>query len=108
MDEEEKERVVKVEEERQARARALFEKQSAEDALKKQRKAAGQDQLKLWAAERIRQQEVRRSQNKDEEVESLREKKRLKETTNPWERVAANVELNAGQYVGQADVSRMR
>jgi len=41
MDEEEKERVVKVEEERQARARALFDKQSAEDALKKQRKAAG-------------------------------------------------------------------
>ncbi len=42
------------------------------------------------------------------EEESLKEKKRLKETTNPWERVVSNVELNAGQYVGQADVARMR
>lgn len=41
---------------------------------------------------------------KDNEVE----KKRLKETTNPWERVVANVEIHASQYVGQGDVSRMR
>jgi hypothetical protein len=42
------------------------------------------------------------------EEEGLKEKKRLKETTNPWERVASNVELNSSQYVGQADVARMR
>jgi hypothetical protein len=38
----------------------------------------------------------------------LNERKRLKLTTNPWERVAFNVELNSSQYVGQADVTRMR
>lgn len=42
------------------------------------------------------------------EEEGLKEKKRLKETTNPWERVASNVELNSSLYVGQADVGRMR
>lgn len=36
------------------------------------------------------------------------EKKRNKETTNPWERVVANVEINASNYVGACDVSRMR
>ena len=46
--------------------------------------------------------------NKDAEIEGVREKKRLKETTNPWERIVANVEINAGNYVGQGDVARMR
>lgn len=36
------------------------------------------------------------------------EKKRLKETTNPWERVVSNVEINSSQYVGSWDVTRMR
>ncbi len=36
------------------------------------------------------------------------ELKRLKETTNPWERVIQNVEINSQQYVGASDVSRMR
>ena len=43
MDEEEKERVLKVEEERQARARLLFDRQEDESRLKKQRRAAGQE-----------------------------------------------------------------
>lgn len=36
------------------------------------------------------------------------EVKRLKTTTNPWERVIQNVEINSSQYVGSCDVSRMR
>ena len=36
------------------------------------------------------------------------EKKRLKDTMNPWERVVANVEINQNNYVGGADVTRMR
>ena len=36
------------------------------------------------------------------------EKKRLKDTTNPWERIVSNVEINATNYVGGADVTRMR
>ena len=32
----------------------------------------------------------------------------MKETTNPWERIISNVEINAGNYIGGADVTRMR
>lgn len=46
--------------------------------------------------------------NKQEEQAAKEEKLRLKSTTNPWERVVSMVELNASQYVGQADVARMR
>ncbi len=42
------------------------------------------------------------------EEEFHEEKKRLKTTTNQWERVISNVEINSSQYVGGADVTRMR
>jgi hypothetical protein len=32
----------------------------------------------------------------------------MKASTNQWERVISNVEINSSQYVGQADVTRMR
>lgn len=37
-----------------------------------------------------------------------KESARLKQTTNQWERVVSNVEINQANYVGSADVSRMR
>ena len=46
--------------------------------------------------------------NKQMEKDEAQEKKRLKETTNPWERVVSNVEINSSNYVGGADVTRMR
>lgn len=36
------------------------------------------------------------------------EMKRMKTSTNPWERVIKNVEINSSQYVGSCDVTRMR
>lgn len=42
------------------------------------------------------------------EKDEATEKKRLKDTTNPWERIVSNVEINASNYVGGADVTRMR
>ena len=42
------------------------------------------------------------------EEEAAKEKLRLKGTTNQWDRVISNVEINSSQYVGQADVTRMR
>jgi hypothetical protein len=32
----------------------------------------------------------------------------MRESLNPWERVLANVEINASNYVGGAEVTRMR
>lgn len=46
--------------------------------------------------------------NKQSEEDYHLENKRLKETSNPWERVISNCEINANNYVGGADVSRMR
>lgn len=46
--------------------------------------------------------------NKDTEIQLAKESARLKETTNQWERVVSNVEINQANYVGTADVSRMR
>jgi hypothetical protein len=34
--------------------------------------------------------------------------KRTKTTTNPWDRVVSNIELNTSSYVGTKDVSRMK
>jgi hypothetical protein len=42
------------------------------------------------------------------ETEYHEEKRRLKDTTNPWERIVSNVEISANNYVGQGDVTRMR
>ena len=46
--------------------------------------------------------------NKQMEEDFFAERKRLKETTNPWERIMSNVEINSAQYVGSWDVTRMR
>ena len=53
-----------------------------------------------WVKERNKQKELRKSLNKQMEKDNEVEKKRLKETTNPWERVVGNVEIQASQYIG--------
>jgi hypothetical protein len=53
-----------------------------------------------WVKERTKQKELRKSLNKQMEKDNEVEKKRLKETTNPWERVVGNVEIQASQYIG--------
>ena len=108
MDEDERQRVVQVEEANQERARKLYEKQEEESLLKQKRKAEAKSALQGWTQDRQKQKDLRKSLNKQMEKDSEVEKKRLRETTNPWERVVANVEIQANQYVGQGDVSRMR
>jgi hypothetical protein len=56
--------------------------------------------LRDWGNERVKQVELRKSLNKQQEKDSEAEKRRLKDTTNPWERVVGNVEIQAAQYVG--------
>jgi len=46
--------------------------------------------------------------NKQAEVDEANEKLRLKQTSNNWDRIVSNVEITAANYVGSADVSRMR
>lgn len=53
------------------------------------------DQLRDWGNERTKQIELRKSLNKQQEKDNEAEKRRLKDTTNPWERVVGNVEIQA-------------
>lgn len=76
--------------------------------LKQKRRAHGKEQLQQWAADRNNQLQQRKATNKQMEKDEAAEKKRLKDTTNPWERIVSNVEINASNYVGGADVTRMR
>lgn len=48
------------------------------------------------------------SANKLAEQNYFDEEKRLKATTNPWERIVSNVEINQANYIGSCEVTRMR
>ncbi len=61
--------------------------------LKQKRRATAKGQLAQWTSDRKKQIEMKKVSNKQEEKASDQEKKRLKDTTNPWERVIANVEI---------------
>ena len=78
----------------------VYEKQEKESLLKQKRRANAKDQLRDWGNERVKQVELRKSLNKQQEKDNEAEKRRLKDTTNPWERVVGNVEIQAAQYVG--------
>lgn len=86
----------------------LYQKQETENFLKQKRRANGKEQLQQWTNERNNQLKQRKTTNKQMEKDEAAEKKRLKDTTNPWERIVSNVEINASNYVGGADVTRMR
>jgi hypothetical protein len=83
-------------------------KQEEEVRLKEQRRQKGRQDLLNWQKGRQQQIEGTRNTNKQLEGEFLEEKKRLKETSNQWERIMANVEVNSSQYIGAHDVTRMR
>ena len=46
--------------------------------------------------------------NEDSEKEFYVHRDEKRKGPNPWERVIENCEMNSSQYVGGADVSRMR
>lgn len=108
LDEEEKERVEAVQKANEDRKRALFEKQEAEEGLKRDRKAKGREELLKWAGDRKKQLNLRRQQNADAEKAYHEGVQTQRNGPNPWERVVANCEMNSSQYVGGADVGRMR
>lgn len=67
MDEEEKERVMKVEQDNDERKRKLYEKMQEEEDNKRERKIKGKEELDKWSAQRKREIEQRRSTNKEAE-----------------------------------------
>ena len=51
---------------------------------------------------------MRKKTNKESEKMYHEQVSQQRSGANPWERVTANCEMNGSQYVGGADVSRMR
>ena len=46
--------------------------------------------------------------NQSEEAARMEELERAKKANNPWVRIVDNCEMNASNYVGGKDVTRMR
>lgn len=107
-DPEEVERMTNAENAKQERMRSLFLKQEDESKLKQDMKQAGRQQLTQWDGERKKQIDQRRKTNKDSEEEYYANIKKMKATTNNWERIISHVEINQANYVGNCDVTRMR
>ncbi len=108
LDEEERERVLRVQAEQEDRKRALFAKQEQEEETKRARKAKGREEILKWNNQRTKEIELRKNTNKESEKMYHEQVKQQRGGPNPWERVTANCEMNGSQYVGGADVSRMR
>ena len=97
-----------MEQEQEERRRALFGKQEAEEEAKRARKGKGREELVKWQGQRAKEVELRKSTNKEGERMYHEQVVKQRNGPNPWERVTANCEMNSSQYVGGADVSRMR
>ena len=69
---------------------------------------AGQKALYEWKTKRDGEVSGRQKVNLQEAEDYKNSVQRAKDAGNPWERVIDNCEMNATQYVGTKDVSRMR
>ena len=108
LDEEERERVAQVELEQEDLKRRVHEKTVREEEEKRQKKEQAKGELDQWGEERKKQIELRRKQNVESEQDYKESKTRKRNAPNPWERVFESCEMNSSNYVGGADVSRMR
>ena len=86
----------------------LYEKMQKESEEKRERKAAAQMKLQEWKAERDSQAQGKKMTNQQEADMKQAEMNQAKQGKNPWVRIIDNCEMNASQYVGGKDVSRMR
>ena len=76
------------------RKRQQFEKQQAEDALKRERKVKGKQELDKWNDQRKKEIEARRKNNEEQEKLYHENVKIQRNGPNPWERVIANCDLS--------------
>lgn len=75
---------------------------------KQAKKQKAKQELDQWHAQRKREIEQRNKMNIDEEQRYKENVAKERKGNNPWERVISNCEMNANNYVGGKDVSRMR
>ncbi len=105
--EEELQHLATIELQQEERKRQLYEKQVQEEEMKREQKMKARQQLEQWEKERQQQTQLRQKLNLENE-ESFKERQSSSAYSNPWQRVIDNCEMQAAQYVGGEDVSRMR
>ena len=86
----------------------LYEKMQNEQEKKRERKAEAQKKLLEWKKNRDSQTQGKKQTNQEEAALKQKEQDMAKAGNNPWVRIIDNCEMNASQYVGGKDVSRMR
>lgn len=86
----------------------LYEKMQKESEMKRERKAQAQIKLQEWKSERDQMAAGKKQTNEAEAAIKQAELDQAKSGKNPWVRIVDNCEMNASQYVGGKDVSRMR
>lgn len=67
LDDEERERVQRVQQETEERKEKLYTKQLEEEDLKRERKAHGREELAKWTQQRQKETELRRNTNNESE-----------------------------------------
>jgi hypothetical protein len=74
--------------------------------LKQEKRRKAQETLEDWKATKKREQEARRTRNREEEKDFWETEKQQKNGENPWERVVSNI--NTKEHAAQKDMSRMK
>ena len=85
----------------------VYEKQMKEDQLKQERRAEAQKKLQEWADERNNSIGHKKQENA-RNIQDAAELDKAKSSSNPWERVVDNCEMDPNVYAGEHDVTRMR
>ena len=74
----------------------------------KQRKLKAKDELDAWEVQRSKQIAAQHNVNQQMQQQFFEDRETKRSGVNPWDRVVENCEMTAAQYVGGADVARMR
>ena len=85
----------------------VYEKQMKEDQLKQERRAEAQKKLQEWADERTNSISNKKQENARNMQDQVELDKALS-SSNPWERVVDNCEMDPNVYAGEHDVTRLR
>ena len=75
---------------------------------KKEKRIKAKQELDKRQQQRKKEIENRKKMNLEQEADYHKTVQIERNGPNPWDRVVANCEMNSAQYVGGADVTRMR
>ena len=99
--------IEKVKEDNQRRMEEMYQKQLKEQAQKEELKEKSKELLAQAQILFKKEKEARRKNNEESE-ETLKEAKKEKIKSNPWEKVLNLIELKEGNYPGSKNVNRMK